>query len=126
MAKRRASIKQEAIAQLGGVCVVCGIADDLEFDHVDPSTKLFQISGRGLDKPRALIAAELLKCQLLCRPHHLEKTRAEASLPRPGRRTAQHGVGTQVYDKYKCRCDLCRAAKARSRVRVVTGDTKAL
>jgi len=34
---------------LGGRCVRCGATEDLEFDHIDPSTKRFTISG-GLSK----------------------------------------------------------------------------
>lgn len=59
---------------LGGCCTKCGSVEDLDFDHRDPTSKVKEIS-------QAIIAAwswdrlrvELDKCQLLCRPHHIEK-----------------------------------------------------
>lgn len=38
--KRRA----EAIRKLGGKCVKCGSEENLEIDHIDPTTKSFEIS----------------------------------------------------------------------------------
>lgn len=73
MAARRAGIRAEMQARLGGKCAWCGSAEDLHFDHKDPKTKLFDIAS-GLDRPRAQLLAEVAKCQLLCGPHHREKT----------------------------------------------------
>lgn len=58
---------------LGGKCVRCGSADRLEFDHVDPETKLFSIA-RKWKLPFGEIKEELDKCQLLCHECHLDKT----------------------------------------------------
>lgn len=77
MAQRRARIREELTAMLGGRCARCGSTDELEFDHVDPATKLFSIAS-GLDKPRAELLAEVAKCQLLCGVHHREKAMAES------------------------------------------------
>lgn len=75
--------KAEARALLGGVCVVCGTTKRLEFDHVDPSTKLFEI-GRSADSVTdEAFWLEVAKCQLLCRLHHLEKSRLDGSLYNP-------------------------------------------
>ena len=71
-------IERKAVAKyiLGGVCVACGTKKRLEFDHVDPSTKSFNISecaGRTWES----FMEEVGKCQLLCRPCHIEKSIAE-------------------------------------------------
>lgn len=38
--------RQRARDYLGGVCVVCGTTDGLDFHHVDPSTKSFTIGNK--------------------------------------------------------------------------------
>ena len=58
---------------LGSMCVRCGSTDMLEFDHVDPSTKVAPIA-RILMGRWAFVEEELKKCQLLCRPCHMEKS----------------------------------------------------
>ena len=68
-ARRRAS----AIQQLGGCCARCGVTDNLEFDHIDPSTKSFTIA-KGSSASEVKFQAELEKCQLLCVECHKEKT----------------------------------------------------
>lgn len=82
MAERRARVRAEMIAYLGGQCFRCDATDDLDFDHKNPQTKLFPIAS-GLDRSRAELLAEVDKCQLLCRVHHLEKTREDG--PQPNR-----------------------------------------
>lgn len=88
------SIRDKAKKYLGGVCVVCGTTESLEFDHIDPSTKLFTIANKMFIPWDALVA-ELDKCQLLCHHHHKDK------------HSTQHG-SLRMYTNYKCRCDLCR------------------
>lgn len=78
MAERRARIRQDMLALLGGVCVVCSSSEDLEFDHVDPAEKSFGLSGKGWDRPRNVVLAEVAKCQLLL-PHAPRRE----DLPRP-------------------------------------------
>jgi len=99
----RARRRKILIAALDGKCVVCGGVEDLEFDHVDPITKQFAIS-EGLDYPWPRLIAELLKCQLLCHEHHLEKSKQEGSLGAVG-----HGEG--LTGKKSCRCALCNPLK---------------
>ena len=60
------------IEMLGGKCVRCGATENLEFDHIDPSTKVFGVCA-GLDKAWDVLVAEASKCQLLCRPCHVAK-----------------------------------------------------
>jgi hypothetical protein len=76
---RRSRLRAELIAELGGACSWCGSAEDLQFDHIEPGTKLFTIAS-GLDKPRTILFAEIAKCQLLCVTHHKEKTREDGSI----------------------------------------------
>lgn len=69
-------LMKEARDFLGGVCVRCGTQDNLEFDHVDPATKEFTIS-HGWSFATDRFWLEVAKCQLLCLPHHKEKTLLE-------------------------------------------------
>ncbi len=66
--KRRAA----AVASLGGKCVICGTTDKLEFDHIDPTTKVASIA-RASSFSLVRFDAEVAKCQLLCVDHHKAK-----------------------------------------------------
>jgi hypothetical protein len=53
-------------------CEQCGYNEHfaaLELDHIDPSTKLFDLS-RGRDHPWDKFVAELEKCRVLCSNCH--------------------------------------------------------
>lgn len=83
--------------KLGDKCVQCGCTDDLEFDHIDPSTKLFSMSrSSGVSEKR--FNEELNKCQLLCKKCHKEK------------HSAKNNHGTLACYRY-CRCELCKTCK---------------
>ena len=61
-----------------GPCSVCGEKHDpvlMDFDHLDPATKLFEIC-KGVQNKMTLdaILSEITKCQLLCAWCHAEKT----------------------------------------------------
>jgi hypothetical protein len=95
-----------AYAELGGTCSSCGSSNDLEFDHLDPVSKEFEISaairdGYGRDR----IAKELAKCQLLCGDCHQAKSSREA------RAKVTHGKYHAAYH-LKCDCVLCLEYKA--------------
>lgn len=90
--------RRRAIASLGGKCVVCGTEDSLELDHIDPSTKSFNIS-EAWGKSESVWWAEVEKCQLLCITHHKKKTAKE--------QTKGHGTWGSVRNR-KCKCDECR------------------
>lgn len=58
---------------LGGKCVGCGVTENLQFDHIDRTKKLFCIGNNLACKLEKLIE-EANKCQLLCEKCHQHKT----------------------------------------------------
>ena len=77
MHKRRTERNAWALDYLGGKCAWCGSIERLQYDHIDRKTKSFAISPRGLDVGFARFKVEIDKCQLLCFPCHVEKSRRE-------------------------------------------------
>ena len=77
----------------------CGSWDDLEVDHVDPSTKVSHRIWCWTEAKREL---ELSKCQVLCNACHLKKTLEQ-------RPKAGHGTSS-MYGYQGCRCDICTEA----------------
>jgi hypothetical protein len=73
--RTRSRKKQERIDYLGGKCVGCGTTQNLQFDHIDRTTKEYSISKKP-DYIFEKIKPELDKCQLLCKECHRIKTRA--------------------------------------------------
>ncbi len=106
---RRARERRDAARErLGGACASCGSTERLEFDHVDPSTKRFNIA-RYTKADDAEFWAEIAKCQLLCSPCHHTKTQADGSYgPVP-----DHGTLSRYVAPHRCRCQPCRAESAR-------------
>jgi 5-methylcytosine-specific restriction endonuclease McrA len=104
---RRKVRRARLIELLGGQCVRCGSTDELEFDHIDPETKVFAV---GSDMSRAWdkLVEEALKCQLLCRECHVVKGIEDR--PEPA-----HSYYRYWY--YGCRCATCKAANARKSAR---------
>jgi hypothetical protein len=103
--------KLEYIDILGGKCFVCGDIEDLEFDHIDPKTKLFSIT-KFLSYTREDVLEELKKCQLLCKTDHIVKTRNENSKRVPWNKGRwNHGTLTGYCAK-ACRCEPCKSAGA--------------
>ncbi len=64
-----ASLKEEK----GNACERCRGAGRLEFDHIDPSTKIFSL-GQACLRSEKSIRAEAAKCRLLCRKCHWKRT----------------------------------------------------
>lgn len=85
-----------------GPCVSCGSIDSLEVDHRYRSSKVTHRVWTLTAKKRA---AELAKCQPLCRPCHKAKTISE---------TTRHGASQ--YRK-GCRCGVCRTNKQQQMAR---------
>lgn len=109
MAKRYKERREYVIKKLGGKCVECGSTLQLEVDHKDSEDKEFNPFGRFWSYPMRFLDLELEKCQLLCRKHHIEKSRAQHDYANP----AQHGT-TYMYMEHNCRCDLCTAVMRKS------------
>lgn len=69
--KTRRNIKKQAVEALGGKCFKCGYSKcmaALDFHHVDPAEKEFQISSY---RKRDLLLKELKKCVLVCKNCHV-------------------------------------------------------
>lgn len=84
-----------------GPCKKCGSTEQLEVDHIDPSTKVTHKVWTWSCERRK---NELAKCQVLCKSCHREKTNQQLSKP------LIHGT-LHGYDRKKCRCELCKKAK---------------
>jgi hypothetical protein len=94
--------RRKMLDYLGGSCVECGVTENLHIDHVDPATKSFAIRA-SMSMKRPEVMAELDKCQLLCRPHHEEKTAREHT-------GFTHGT-MYAWMKMKCSCEVCAPVK---------------
>lgn len=68
-------VKKHLQSLLGGRCLRCGIDDHrlLDFDHIDPLTKVMNISAK-LHLNIETLKKEIEKCQLLCANCHRLKT----------------------------------------------------
>jgi 5-methylcytosine-specific restriction endonuclease McrA len=72
---RRKKLREMAIAYKGGKCEICGYIkciDALEFHHIDPAKKDFNISNKGYTRSWDRVKAELDKCMILCANCHRE------------------------------------------------------
>lgn len=105
MLKRYYARIDDAKKRLGGKCAKCGAKEKLQFDHIDPITKLDTISNLW-NYTKERLDAELSKCQLLCCACHEEKTLNDL-----GRVSAKNTHGTLSSYRY-CRCDLCKKVKS--------------
>jgi hypothetical protein len=84
VAKRRRTIKRRLVEEAGGRCVLCGYdrcQQVLEFHHLDPGLKEFQLSHNGVTRSLAKSRAEARKCVLLCANCHREVEAGIRALP---------------------------------------------
>lgn len=95
----RETRRRQARQLLGGKCTQCGAAENLEFDHIDPGSKVKAIASM-LTASKQNFLAEVQKCQLLCKAHHQEKSRAAYT------KNFRHGT-ERCYREAKCRCTTC-------------------
>ncbi len=107
---RYASQRKFFLEYLGGECVKCGALENLEFDHVNPLEKSFPVSGLWPEKDIPRVLAELDKCQLLCKVHHIEKTNLEHANGVIKHPPFTHGT-LYGWMKKKCTCQECLKAK---------------
>jgi len=80
--KRRRALKQILVKEAGGRCVLCGYSRcdrALEFHHLDPQAKQFQITSHT--RSLARLRAEASKCVLLCSNCHAEVEAGIAAVP---------------------------------------------
>jgi len=97
----------DARDSLGGKCKVCGVVDQLEFDHIDPKTKLGYPSSM-LHASKERFWKEVKKCQLLCHKCHRIKSIRNGEI----KVAPLHGL--TAYRHRKCRCLVCRTANSDS------------
>jgi transposase len=78
-------VSNRSCAHHGGVCAACGYERciaALQFHHLDPATKRFNLSLKGLARSYAEARAEAQKCVLLCANCHAEVEAGVLQLPR--------------------------------------------
>lgn len=105
MLDRYVQRRTEALLILGNKCVKCGSTVDLEFDHIDPSTKI-KIIGHIWSYSKTKFWAEIKKCQLLCKICHQAKSLVDLNF----NDAKNSHCSNSTYITYKCRCNLCRQA----------------
>jgi hypothetical protein len=95
--------RQNLIEHLGGNCIQCGSIELLQFDHIDPNTKEYEISKyiSRVNIPE-YIWNEIEKCQLLCLRCHKDKSDSDRGIG--------HGQGRS--GKRNCPCVPCKARKS--------------
>lgn len=70
-----AGVEKHGFAE-NGPCRQCGSTEDLELDHIDPTTKISHAVWSWSEQRRA---EELKKCQVLCHNYHETKTLKQVS-----------------------------------------------
>ena len=73
--KRKEEKKKFLIEYKGGKCVGCGTTHNLQFDHIDRTTKELRSISGCLNLRLETLIKEADKCQLLCRDCHIIKSR---------------------------------------------------
>ncbi len=100
--------RSRLIALLGAKCKICNSTEELQFDHIDPNTKEFDIASKTRSYAYHKLEREAEKCQLLCRSCHLDKTKGEAGYLKRWTNKPKLIHGTvNTYRKHKCRCGIC-------------------
>jgi 5-methylcytosine-specific restriction endonuclease McrA len=82
--KYRRDKKKTLVANAGGKCVICGYDKhfgSLQFHHLNPQEKSFQLSARGRTKSLIKLQEEADKCMLLCANCHQEVEDGVTNIP---------------------------------------------
>lgn len=90
---------------LGDKCVNCGSIDNLEFDHIDPKSKIAELSNLTRHSLKKFLD-EVAKCQVLCSSCHHDKSTIES-----GKQLVPGTHGTLSSYRF-CRCTECKKAKS--------------
>ena len=105
--------KAELVRLLGGKCVKCGYHENyaaLEFHHMNPSEKSFQLDARHIaNTSKELLMEEVEKCILLCSNCHKEIHHPYLSTSLVDKWTIDTGNKTRtIYkEKKKSKCPVC-------------------
>lgn len=102
--------RQRAIEYLGSICVRCGSNERLEFDHINGKDKSYPIA-KNLNRRWEVLILELNKCQLLCRPCHLAKSKENDETGGGQNKLEEFPHGTHTGYTMGCREECCRAAR---------------
>jgi 5-methylcytosine-specific restriction endonuclease McrA len=73
--KSRRTKKERIVKMFGGKCILCGYkkySGALDFHHINPGTKSFALSVKGLCYSWATVVKEAQNCVLLCKNCHTE------------------------------------------------------
>jgi transposase len=84
VSQRRQVVKRTLVEEAGGKCLLCGYdgcQQALEFHHLDPRLKEFDLGRKGVTRSLARSRAEARKCVLLCANCHREVEAGIATLP---------------------------------------------
>lgn len=83
-ARRRHRLKRILVEEAGGKCALCGYSRcvrALEFHHLDPDTKQYELGFRGCTRSLASLREEASKCALLCSNCHAEVEAGITAVP---------------------------------------------
>jgi transposase len=82
--RRRHRVKRMLVEEAGGQCILFGYSRcvrALEFHHLDPETKQFELGYRGCTRSLESLRAEASKCVLLCSNCHAEVEAGISAVP---------------------------------------------
>lgn len=117
--RRYHRLRNHYIEFLGASCIQCSSQDNLEFDHVNPLSKSFDIS-KLLNYSQDLVLAEVKKCQLLCKDCHTTKGILNRDYGGGHNKILDPSHGTwAMYTNSKCRCSMCRKWRSDYRKKIV-------
>lgn len=101
--RRRRKVKRILVEEAGGQCALCRYnrcVEALGFHHLEPSSKAFAISHRGVTRALDSARREAAKCVLLCANCHAEVEAGHVALG--DQRDAPHSGVAQLADALGC------------------------